>query len=553
MAKKKKYDESEGVWRTIGGRRVFIRTGQSLSEAMRDSGKFKKASDIKRGTYQRENAYIKKERIGEPFQKVIDERREIDNIIREKTYDENSDSFFESPEYKKMINRRGELLEKEKKLTDEANEYEEEYLTRLYGAKYKDHPKRYKGDISKLDGKHIARESDYSKRRIEDGKEIYETFRQMSDREMKEFAKAQPDAIKKMQEFTKDQKLEKARDLSVQYDSVVDRYNKDKSFRDMLKNEHQKTMDFARKDISGYLDDTEGIAKQFGIQDKDDLYNYMNKNYYSIDRDDFDKLYSEEASKRYDKVDKEWVDLAKKMEDYYNENGTTNWVDEAKLNKLSKERDSLLIYRDKDYYGSQFVEGANTENKYKTGDRVIYNGQEVKILHTNRDPRYGNEYLVRGDEGNVWVTDHILKPAKEKKMTDYERANFHNEDDLKRYQSTKKDILDHYTEDYGYSGDSRKAFLRQMEAVNYENNTPYEMGRRLAEGGDYLIYNGDMKDYLNKKMGYPYADDDNAFDKYIDYMGKYHAEMYNELFEEYKREHKNSKLTKTDFKKWFMK
>lgn len=29
-----------GVWRTISGRRVFIRDGQSLSEAMRESGKF---------------------------------------------------------------------------------------------------------------------------------------------------------------------------------------------------------------------------------------------------------------------------------------------------------------------------------------------------------------------------------------------------------------------------------------------------------------------------------------------------------------------------------
>ncbi len=35
------YDSSEGVWRTIGGRRVFIKIGQSLSDAMKDSGKFK--------------------------------------------------------------------------------------------------------------------------------------------------------------------------------------------------------------------------------------------------------------------------------------------------------------------------------------------------------------------------------------------------------------------------------------------------------------------------------------------------------------------------------
>lgn len=29
-----------GVWRTVGGRRIFIKNGQSLSEAMKESGKF---------------------------------------------------------------------------------------------------------------------------------------------------------------------------------------------------------------------------------------------------------------------------------------------------------------------------------------------------------------------------------------------------------------------------------------------------------------------------------------------------------------------------------
>ena len=30
----------DGVWRTIGGRRVFIKDGQSLASAMKESGKF---------------------------------------------------------------------------------------------------------------------------------------------------------------------------------------------------------------------------------------------------------------------------------------------------------------------------------------------------------------------------------------------------------------------------------------------------------------------------------------------------------------------------------
>ena len=40
-----KYDDADGVWRTIGGRRVFIRNGQSLSDAMKESGKFKTKKD----------------------------------------------------------------------------------------------------------------------------------------------------------------------------------------------------------------------------------------------------------------------------------------------------------------------------------------------------------------------------------------------------------------------------------------------------------------------------------------------------------------------------
>lgn len=43
----KKYDNEEGVWRTIGGRRVFIKTGQSLEEAMKESGKFSRSEKNK--------------------------------------------------------------------------------------------------------------------------------------------------------------------------------------------------------------------------------------------------------------------------------------------------------------------------------------------------------------------------------------------------------------------------------------------------------------------------------------------------------------------------
>ena len=52
--------EDKGVWRTISGRRVFIREGQSISNAMKASGKFKgKLSQTK--SLKKKNNFDKKE------------------------------------------------------------------------------------------------------------------------------------------------------------------------------------------------------------------------------------------------------------------------------------------------------------------------------------------------------------------------------------------------------------------------------------------------------------------------------------------------------------
>lgn len=70
---KEKYDEEDGVWRTVGGRRIFIKNGQSLSEAMKASGKFK---THKQETYEK----VKKGKEGLAKSYSDDElKREIDN------------------------------------------------------------------------------------------------------------------------------------------------------------------------------------------------------------------------------------------------------------------------------------------------------------------------------------------------------------------------------------------------------------------------------------------------------------------------------------------
>lgn len=40
--------EENGVWRTVGGRRIFIKEGQDLASAMKESGKFSKSSKVQK-------------------------------------------------------------------------------------------------------------------------------------------------------------------------------------------------------------------------------------------------------------------------------------------------------------------------------------------------------------------------------------------------------------------------------------------------------------------------------------------------------------------------
>ena len=47
MIKKYTLNGKTGVWRTVGGRRIFIKDGDSLSNAMKDSGKFNSDKEYK--------------------------------------------------------------------------------------------------------------------------------------------------------------------------------------------------------------------------------------------------------------------------------------------------------------------------------------------------------------------------------------------------------------------------------------------------------------------------------------------------------------------------
>lgn len=574
MASKKRnypYDTTkyEGVWRTIGGRKVYIKTGQSLSEAMRESGKFEKTASgnikredivkVKQELHNRElhkqtedmmNAYgTNRYKFGSNY--WGDKYRQASKYEREGK--ELLDSYYDNPiEAKDTYDLVGQHINKNQQLGDIGRKVIDKKKKILSGDKGLSSQERK--DMSPLKGGKLYSElTDQEKELNEElhlrdmamsswiyggdlhtdkdvnsapGNENYynkpyinKFYDKLGKDRTEEILKQQKDYFNrgKVQEnvYTDSEGLSynsfiepknsKERDLSVKYDSVEDRYNKDKSFRDMLKNEHNKTLDTTRKEINSYFDMTLEDRKKL-VGDENDLYKALNEDYGNIDRDEFDKIYKEELLNRtakdvaksfgadkvkvkdrtYEQVDGEWQELAKKMEKDYDEYGTTNWRDEKRLNELSRERDTI-----------QF-----------------------------KDKKTGNDYLPKASKVEKSGTSN------RKEVSDNIQAH----------------ILEYY--------DNPVDFMEQMDAMDWLP-TRWRAGEELASGGSYLIYYDDQREFLNSLNINPKGkefSDDRVFQTYNSLIGRESERLYNrlqKLYEQYQREHKDSNVSLDDFRKWF--
>lgn len=84
----KKNDEQDGVWRTVGGRRIFIKKGQDLKSAMAESGKFGKTRTQNKNRYK---IKYNKEKLNKGLQKNIDRKKESEYKLYKRAK-ENPDS-----------------------------------------------------------------------------------------------------------------------------------------------------------------------------------------------------------------------------------------------------------------------------------------------------------------------------------------------------------------------------------------------------------------------------------------------------------------------------
>ena len=114
--KKEIRDYENGVWRTIGGRRVFIRNGESLPSAMKRSGKFERKQKIQ--NYETEDRRYLNDLYKE-------------NKISKEQYDNATKSDIEH--YSKRLKGKDELPDIPEAYRHYENDYENELRAREYG------------------------------------------------------------------------------------------------------------------------------------------------------------------------------------------------------------------------------------------------------------------------------------------------------------------------------------------------------------------------------------------------------------------------------------
>lgn len=486
MAKsyKEKFRDEEGVWRTIGGRRVFIKTGQSLSQAMRESGKFR---------YDKMNREHKKYKIEQEIKEAKEnqthtfgERQKVKRMYGEL-----------SEEYEKANNNYKEALVKKDNWINRKNELERENFNYQMQVEI---PNEMGIDIKQeqLDRLRKVGNKEQQLSDIGNKEEKYENkwndekykyvYSKMSKENQDKINQLEEDMRKNPSSRNVNEKQRQAQEIYEQQLSNIG--NKQDTFE--VGDLKRKALETLPKD---HIDSHEGDLYIKKTPQSTELLNRMK-----------DKDSGLLSTFKDQQTGEEWYDIP-----------FANWEDD---------------YKEKYSHAFPFHEKTEAEKKYADDVAEYFKGKDIKEEvrkakeEFNKSQKTGNDYLPKASKVMTSGTSN------RKEVSDNIQAH----------------ILEYY--------DNPVDFMEQMDAMDYLP-TRWKAGEELAKGGSYLIYNGDMADYLNSLNINPKGktfSEDKSFDMYTSLVGRESERLYNrleKLYEQYKKEHKNSNVSLDDFRKWF--
>lgn len=317
----KTYDDEEGVWRTIGGRRVFIRSGQSLADAMIESGKFKTGL---RSNYRKAKQEDEEKKKAEQVKNI-----NVDDAINE----------FMNADVGDWNNMN--QAERDKTCEKILKDFEQKYGDKLEDEKFRKEV---------LDG-------------LEDqnfhtmGKIIDEKYEYSNNKELKDLDKRIAEAEKKEE---KSNIWEKQEDGSF-------KANKDamkKDYEERHKRYDAKIAQFAEDRKNMTNSDWEASIMAYEKQNADGTYNTFGDIYEDIEEYERQKsgninneYTKQELKDKYGTDDVDLINAGKEKENRVGLKKETNWRDQVKANNEQLEKDLArykethnMAYQDDGYY-----------------------------------------------------------------------------------------------------------------------------------------------------------------------------------------------------------
>lgn len=273
----------------------------------------------------------------------------------------------------------------------------------------------------------------------------------------------------------------------------------------------------------------------------------------------------DEYKESISKIQKEYVEKNRKANSDREASKTSN-KEQFSVSDLKKKAQATLPKEDIDTH-----EGDLYLKKTKESTELLNNmkDKDSGLLTTFKDQETGETwydipFANMGDDYKEKTTNDIMN----EKIRSRGKSKVGEDDLPKRTEiktqgtSNRKEvsdniqahILDYYTSDFtGEDISPAEAFVRQMDAMGESNM--WRAGQRIAEGGSYLIYNGDMADFLDELKINPKGktfSEDKAFDMYTSLIGRESAKLYDRIqknsYKKYMKAHPLSKMSFEEFK-----
>ena len=494
------FNENEGVWRTIGGRRVFIRTGQRLSDAMRESGKFKtKSGKVKKEDSSKE---IKKDNVDkeeyELFKKAMENPDSIDPMTE--------------------------------------NSIDWEALEKKYKGRYE---KENKKDYHKIEKQLL---DDYTKVETEDLKTYRDTFKEQGKEKFAE--RLQKEIDKRDSVSKKENKKDFAKLVATDdtYKAVADYENGAKDYEQTLKR------------FGGDKEKLDARFKEMGYNSPrktEEGRKYRSSLTKLNDKSIEDGTYDLDTGKKVDFGNKGYNVSFEQSSDNYSDSEYFDKIEECR--KLCDGKvyggkfggsPEISFYTEDKETAMKIMEKYNQHSIYDNSigdviENAKYNAETNKVNYKSTNETMNEAIRAKASKKTKAFKDDLPKKVEIKTQGTSNRKEVS--------ENIQAHILDYY--------DSPDDFIRQMDV--FDNlPTKWHAGKEIAKGGSYLVYNQDMSDFLDSLKINPKGkkfSDEKAFDMYTSLIGRESEKLYNRLqknaYNKYMKEHPLSKMNFEEFLK----